>query len=44
MVKRVLAMALALTFLGLLSAAPDAQAKRRCPRGQEDINNICVPK
>jgi len=24
-------------------AAPHADAARRCPRGQEDINNVCVP-
>jgi hypothetical protein len=24
-------------------AVPHADAARRCPRGQEDVNNICVP-
>ena len=44
MVKKVLALALLLSFLGLNLMATDAQAKRRCPQGQEDINNVCVPK
>ena len=44
MVKKVLALALLLSFLGLNLMATNAQAKRRCPSGQEDINNVCVPK
>jgi hypothetical protein len=44
MVKRVLAIALALSFLGLAIIVPNAPAKRRCPRGFEDVNNICIPK
>ena len=44
MVKKVLALTLALAFLGLNLMATDAQAKRRCPPGFEDVNNVCVPK
>ena len=44
MIQRMLAAALALSFIGLLAMAPDAEAKRRCPRGQDDVNNVCVPK
>lgn len=44
MVKRILAIALTLSVLGVLASAPDAQAKRRCPRGYDDVNNVCVPK
>lgn len=41
MIRRLIAVALALSFLGLLTVASDAEAKRRCPRGQEDIGNVC---
>ena len=45
MVKKVLALALLLSFLGLNLMATDAQASRRCPRGQDDNGtNICTPK
>jgi len=44
MVKKVLAAFLLLSFLGVVATGSDALAKRRCPRGQEDVNNICVPK
>ena len=44
MVKKVLALTLALAFLGLNLMATDAQAKRRCQAGYEDVNNVCVPK
>lgn len=43
MVKRILAAFLALSFLGVMFAPSDVLAKRRCPRGQEDIDNVCVP-
>lgn len=43
MVKKIMALALALSFLGVMFA-DSALAKRRCPPGQEDINNVCVPK
>ena len=44
MVKKALALALATAFLGLNLMASDAVAKRRCPAGFDDVNNICVPK
>lgn len=43
MAKKVLAAVLALSFLGVMFAGA-ADAHRRCPRGQEDINNVCVPE
>ncbi len=45
MLKKTMLAVLALSFLaGTLAVVPDAVAKRRCPPGQEDINNVCVPK
>jgi len=35
---------LGLLIMALLTMASDASAKQRCPSGQEDINNVCVPK
>lgn len=47
MTKKVLAAAIAMALLGFatLSFAPDAEARkgRRCPRGFEDVNDVCVP-
>lgn len=43
MVKRILAAFLALSFLGVMFAG-SALADRRCPRGQEDIDNVCFPE
>jgi len=43
MAKKIMAMVLALSFLGVMFAG-SALAERRCPRGQEDINNVCVPE
>jgi len=37
-------LSLGLLIMALLTMAPDAPAKRRCPPSQEDINNVCVPK
>ncbi len=37
-------LSLGLLTMALLTMALDASAKRRCPPGQEDINNVCVPK
>ena len=45
MVKKVLALALLLSFFGLNLMATDALAKRRCPPGTDDNGtNVCVPK
>ena len=46
MAKKIMAMALAVAFLSLAALAPDAVAKRRCPRGTDDdvIRNVCTPK
>ncbi len=44
MMKKVLAAFLMLSFFGVVATGSDALAKRRCPPGQEDVNNICVPK
>ena len=45
MLKKMLLVALAFSFLGLLAVAPDALAKRRCPPGTDDNGtNVCVPK
>ncbi len=43
MAKKIVAMVLALSFLGVMFAG-SALAKRRCPPGQEDINNLCAPE
>lgn len=40
MLKRMFALALALSFVGSLALAHHAEA-RRCPAGQEDVNNQC---
>jgi hypothetical protein len=37
-------LSLGLLIMALLTMIPDASAKRRCPPGQEDSNNVCVPK
>lgn len=39
MLKRIFAVTMLVSILGAASAA---DAKRRCPRGYEDINNVCV--
>jgi hypothetical protein len=46
MVKKALALALAMGFLSLNLLATDAVAKRRCPKGFDDdvTKNVCVPK
>jgi hypothetical protein len=41
MIRRFIAVAFALSFLDLLAVASDAEAKRRCPSGQEDSGNVC---
>ena len=33
-----------LLIMALLTMAPEASVKQRCPSGQEDINNVCIPK
>jgi hypothetical protein len=37
-------LSLGLMIMALLTMAPDVSSERRCPPGQEDINNVCVPK
>ena len=37
-------LSLGLLTMALLTMASDTSAKRRCPWGQKDINNVCVPK
>jgi hypothetical protein len=44
MANKIWATVLALSLFGLFAMVTDASAKRRCPRGQEDINNVCVPR
>ena len=45
MVKKILALALLLSFFGASLIATDAQAKRRCSPGTDDNGtNVCVPK
>jgi len=41
--KKLLAAVMALSFLTVMFAG-SADAKRRCPRGQEDVGDVCVPK
>src|SRR2546422_5327968 len=43
MAKKLLAAVMALSFLTVMFAG-SADAKRRCPRGQEDVGDVCVPK
>ena len=43
MAKKILAAVMALSFLTVMFAG-SADAKRRCPRGQEDVGDVCVPK
>ena len=43
MVNKIFAAVLALSLFGL-AIVSDVSAKRRCPRGQVDINNVCVSK
>lgn len=42
MLKKTLVACSLLAILGVMAIAPSAEAKRRCPRGYEDINNVCV--
>ena len=44
MLKKSILALVALSILGLTTISQDALAKRRCPVGQEDINNVCTPK
>lgn len=47
MMKKAFAALTAVAILGIamLTVVPDAEARkgRRCPRGFEDVNNVCVP-
>jgi len=43
MAKKILAAVMALSFLTVMFAG-SADAKRRCPRGQEDVGDVCMPK
>lgn len=44
MFKKMLAVVLGLSLVGLTMLAPSAEAKgRKCPRGQVDIADVCVP-
>src|SRR3989442_2495097 len=43
MAKKLLAAVMALSFLTVMFAC-SADANRRCPRGQEDVGDVCVPK
>jgi hypothetical protein len=43
MLKRIFAVTMLVSMLGAAYAADTASAKRRCPRGYEDVNNVCVP-
>jgi hypothetical protein len=43
MLKKTIAAGLLLSLLAIATLGDSAEAKRRCPRGQEDINDICVP-
>ncbi len=37
-------LSLGLLIMALLTMAPNVSAAQRCPPGQEEINNVCVPK
>jgi hypothetical protein len=39
---QIAALGLLATLLTVNALAGSADAKRRCPRGYEDINNVCV--
>jgi len=44
MFKKMLAVVLGLSLVALATLAPSAEAKgRKCPRGQVDIADVCVP-
>jgi hypothetical protein len=40
--KQIAALGLLATLVTVNVLAGSADAKRRCPRGYEDINNVCV--
>lgn len=42
MLKKTIAASLLLSVVAVAAFANQADAKRRCPRGYEDINNVCV--
>jgi hypothetical protein len=42
MLKKTIAASLLLSMIAVTALASQADAKRRCPRGYEDINNVCV--
>jgi hypothetical protein len=43
MLKKTIATALLLSLVAVATLGDTADAKRRCPRGYEDINDVCVP-
>jgi hypothetical protein len=43
MLKKTIATTLLLSLVVVAALADSVDAKRRCPRGFEDINDICVP-
>jgi hypothetical protein len=42
MLKKTIAASLLLSVVAVAAFANQADAKRRCPRGYEDVNNVCV--
>ncbi len=43
MLKKTLVAGLLLSLVAIATLGDSADAKRRCPRGFEDINDVCVP-
>ena len=43
-VVTIVVLSLGLLIMALLTMARGASVKRRSPSGQEDINNVCIPK
>lgn len=42
MLKRAIIAGSLLAVLTVMNLATSAEAKRRCPRGYEDVNNVCI--
>jgi hypothetical protein len=43
MLKKTIVAGLLLSLVAVATLADSVDAKRRCPRGYEDVNDVCVP-
>lgn len=43
MLNKTVAVGLLFAILALATFSDSADAKRRCPRGSEDVHDVCIP-